>query len=578
MGRARLIACFTFMLRQGGVPRMKTLNRSRSCKALLWCFVAGLALAVSPPVKAQDGAWDPRFDASGFSNTVRAVAIAPNGHVFAGGDFTTTVGGTPVNRVAEWNGVSWSALGNNGVSDAVYAIGVDSNDDVYVGGIFTTAGGVLAGRIARWDGNSWNDLDGGMSNGVVYAIAVDAGDNVYAAGNFTVAGGTTALRVARWDGGGWSALGGGINNNDVYALAIAPNGDLYAGGNFTVAGGTTALRVAHWNGSGWSALGGGILDSDVRALAVTSNGDVYAGGTFTTAGGVVAGRVARWNGSTWSDLNGGVTSDVYALAANGGDLYAGGAFTVTGDGDALRIAKWSGGSWSNLGSGANDNVLALASSGKHVWAGGSFTVAGGKPSFRFGHYNPDIVPVLIQDFTATPADGRVDLAWRLWADEAVEGFRIYKKPAGDSPLAALENGSLVPATAQSYRDTGVRPGQTYYYQVAAVTPDGSEIRSRTVEASVPPPSLELDQNFPNPFNPTTTIRFSAPEGVRVRLAVYDVDGRLVATLYEAISAGGAHEVQWSGRSGGGGTVGTGVYFYRLHAGKHTLTRKMLLLK
>jgi len=561
---------------------MKTRKRNDYSNILSRLVATGLLLSVAIPASAQNAAWDSRFNVNGFSNIVRAIAIAPNGHVFAGGEFTTTGGGTLVSRVAEWDGGSWSALGTNGVNNVVYSIAVDSQNRVYVGGVFNTAGGSPAGRVAMWNGSTWTDLDGGIGTptDIVHALAVDDNDDVYAGGTFTVAGGSTALRVARWDGSNWNAVGGGINNNDVLALAIADNGDVYAGGTFTVAEGSSALRVVRWDGGSWNSVGGGVNDNGVTALAVTANGDLYVGGTFTTvgSGSVVAGRVARWNGNAWSDLNGGVTGDVFALAANGNDLYAGGAFTVTGDGDALRIAKWSGGSWSPLGTGTNDNVLAVRSSGNDVWVGGQFTLAGGQSSLRFGRYNPDIVPVLIQAFAARPAEGRVDLAWRTWADEEVSGYRIYRKKLGDASLAAINPGALVPVDAQSYSDTEVRPNETYFYQLAAVTPDGSETRSPLVEARVPGSALVLEQNFPNPFNPITTIRFSAPAGVSARLVVYDARGKLVATLFDGPSSGGAREVQWNGRDDRGAPVSTGVYFYRLEAGKRTLTRKMLLLK
>ena len=554
---------------------MKSLNASASKRLKILAILVLLAAALVVPALAQNAAWDSRFNANGFSGQVRAIAIAPNGHVFAGGEFTTTVGGTPVNRVAEWDGQAWSALGNNGVSDRVHAIAVDSNNNVYVGGIFTTAGGGIAGRIARWDGSSWTSLDGGMTNDV-FAVAVDESDNVYAGGAFTVAGGVAAARIAMWDGNDWNALAGGMSDA-VNTIAIAPNGDVIAGGVFTVAGGTTALRVARWNGSSWSALGGGLSDV-VNAVAVAANGDVFTGGTFTTAGGSLAGRVARWNGSAWSALAGGMSDAVYALSVNGGDLYAGGTFTVAGGSSILRIARWNGSSWSGLGDGVTDAVWAIRAQGNDVFAGGAFTVAGGQPSLRFGRYNPDIVPVFIQEFTARGFEDRVDLEWRVWSDDEVSGYRVYRRESGDAGFIALDAGRLLSGSATSHSDNDVEPGASYGYRLAAITPGGAETLSRTIAVRVPATGFVLDQNFPNPFNPITTIRFAGPAGVAVRVDVYDAAGRFVANLFDGVSAGGAVEVQWNGRTAAGVAAGTGVYFYRLTAGKETLTRKMLLLK
>ncbi|MGB2959802.1 MAG: FlgD immunoglobulin-like domain containing protein, partial [Bacteroidota bacterium] len=98
-----------------------------------------------------------------------------------------------------------------------------------------------------------------------------------------------------------------------------------------------------------------------------------------------------------------------------------------------------------------------------------------------------------------------------------------------------------------------------------------------------PTEFALDQNYPNPFNPTTTIRFSLPQAVPVRLAIYDLLGRHVATLVDGHREAGNHTVVWNGVNDSGVQMGTGVYFYRLTADMpggpgSVLVRKMLLLK
>ncbi len=89
---------------------------------------------------------------------------------------------------------------------------------------------------------------------------------------------------------------------------------------------------------------------------------------------------------------------------------------------------------------------------------------------------------------------------------------------------------------------------------------------------------ELLQDQPNPFNPTTTIRFVLPVREDVTLAIYDANGHLVRTLLNEVRGFGAHEVTWNGRDDNGATMGSGVYFYRLRAGKLTESKKMVLLK
>ncbi len=93
-----------------------------------------------------------------------------------------------------------------------------------------------------------------------------------------------------------------------------------------------------------------------------------------------------------------------------------------------------------------------------------------------------------------------------------------------------------------------------------------------------PLSLTLFQNHPNPFNPTTTISFVLPSRTRASLSVFDVHGRLVKRLLEREMTAGFKEIVWDGRDESGVQVASGIYFYRLIAGKEVLTRKMVLLK
>jgi predicted outer membrane repeat protein len=89
----------------------------------------------------------------------------------------------------------------------------------------------------------------------------------------------------------------------------------------------------------------------------------------------------------------------------------------------------------------------------------------------------------------------------------------------------------------------------------------------------------LHQNYPNPFNPTTTIRYEiAGAGGHVTLAVYDVDGRLVATLVDEHQTFGVKYVTWNGENSTGERVASGVYFYRLTAPGFNQVRKMTVLK
>ncbi len=88
-----------------------------------------------------------------------------------------------------------------------------------------------------------------------------------------------------------------------------------------------------------------------------------------------------------------------------------------------------------------------------------------------------------------------------------------------------------------------------------------------------PTVYELSQNYPNPFNPSTTIEFALPKNGDVKLVVYDVVGKVVATLYSGILNAGYHKVNFDASS-----LSTGIYFYSIKTGDFTSVKKLVLLK
>ena len=101
-------------------------------------------------------------------------------------------------------------------------------------------------------------------------------------------------------------------------------------------------------------------------------------------------------------------------------------------------------------------------------------------------------------------------------------------------------------------------------------PGTSEVAVRVANT---PLRFNLEQNFPNPFNPSTTIKFELPRASQVNLSVYDILGREVSLLVNGKREAGVHEVKFDGSN-----LASGVYFYRLQAGDFVQTRPVLLLK
>ena len=87
---------------------------------------------------------------------------------------------------------------------------------------------------------------------------------------------------------------------------------------------------------------------------------------------------------------------------------------------------------------------------------------------------------------------------------------------------------------------------------------------------------KLHSNYPNPFNPATTISFSLPKEEDIELTIYNIKGQKVKTLYSGIAEEGKHSIMWEGKDSNGKEVSSGLYFYKLETGKKEISRKMLL--
>src|SRR5690606_38748107 len=114
-----------------------------------------------------------------------------------------------------------------------------------------------------------------------------------------------------------------------------------------------------------------------------------------------------------------------------------------------------------------------------------------------------------------------------------------------------------------------------YVQRFTITLDRTAVG---VEDAALPEAFALEGNYPNPFNPSTQVRFAVPEAAHVRIEVFNVLGQRVQVLVDQVVEPGHHTVTWDARGSMGEVVPSGVYLYRMEAGGFTETRRMVLLK
>ena len=119
----------------------------------------------------------------------------------------------------------------------------------------------------------------------------------------------------------------------------------------------------------------------------------------------------------------------------------------------------------------------------------------------------------------------------------------------------------------------------FYRRLNIVSGDETEVAARVSGLlSYIPEELSLDGNYPNPFNPVTTIRFGLPEPREVRVTVVNILGQEITELVNSWRDMGRHEVVWQGQDQNGRAVASGMYFTVLSDGNKIIVQKMLLLK
>jgi hypothetical protein len=174
------------------------------------------------------------------------------------------------------------------------------------------------------------------------------------------------------------------------------------------------------------------------------------------------------------------------------------------------------------------------------------------------------------------------LSWDVCPDEDFDYFRIYRSTDPDFVPSPAE---LVHSTVGTNWADPEYDGWNIYYKITATDYAGNESDPSSPEnvtaagESGIPRTFTLYQNVPNPFNPTTVIRYDVPpSGGPVTIRIYDVAGRLVRTLVDAEQSAGARQVVWHGLNDRGARVATGMYFYRMTAPGYERTRKMMLVQ
>jgi len=195
----------------------------------------------------------------------------------------------------------------------------------------------------------------------------------------------------------------------------------------------------------------------------------------------------------------------------------------------------------------------------------------------------NIVPVELVSFSANTYENSVLLSWKTSTETNNQGFQIEKRKTKDDRGEEWErigfvngNGTTTHPQAYTFNDAYLVSGK-YQYRLKQIDFDGTYSYSNIVEIEILNPNkFKLEQNFPNPFNPTTTISYQIPLSGNVSLKIYDVLGNEVITLVNEFKQAGSYDVTFDAAKKS--LNASSVYFYELKAGNFIQTRKMILLK
>jgi M6 family metalloprotease-like protein len=204
---------------------------------------------------------------------------------------------------------------------------------------------------------------------------------------------------------------------------------------------------------------------------------------------------------------------------------------------------------------------------------------------------PDLIPPTVA--VVYPAGGEsfapgdtVDIRWAAADNRQVDSISIFYSGNSGRDYNLVAHGEpndslyrwIAPEIASDsclVRIVAFDPGKLTGEDVC----DGLfAIRGTTGVGDLPAIAFSLKQNYPNPFNPSTTIDYSVAKTSPVEIAIFDVNGRRVKTLFSGIKTQGIYKAVWNGKNDRGTSVASGLYFYRLIAGDFTQIKKMILLR
>lgn len=417
--------------------------------------------------------------------------------------------------------------------------GINTEDDYasvtvhlfnYTGG--SGGSGGSGGGSGSGTGN-WTTQGQFMSNEFIWAITSDNNGNLLV--------GTIGGKIYRKNGSTFERINPTMTVGYVWSIAVDASGTIYAGTE-------QGLFKSTNGGTSWSLTS--LTGKDVRAIKIDQSGNLYAG---TWGFGVLK---SADHGASFTSLNtGALSTAIHALAIDAsGNIYAG-SF-----GGGIIKSTNGGAAWTDLNSGF-PHIWALAiSPNGNIYAG---TYGAGVIRSTNNGNTWTSTPVGQAFIYGVTTDANNNVYAASWSN-GIFGSSDNGSTWTNLGLSGLGAGSVFSTPSSNIVWAGTENGVLYSLD--------SPMSVKTTGATVPV-EYNLSQNYPNPFNPSTIIRFAIPTESPVTIKVYSITGEMVATILNEVKTAGEYEVSFDAAA-----LPTGVYIYKIDAGKFSSTKKMMLVK
>lgn len=301
-----------------------------------------------------DGSYDHSFYSNRFNAPIKSFAFQTDGKLIIGGDFDETYPNISVKHLARLNtnGSLDTSFKGSGTNSSVFAISVQDDDKILIGGAFEEVDGWDRLRFARINSDGTVDVPycfaGTGADGAAYAISVHPDNRVIIGGAFETLNQASRPHLASLDEAGWPAAEfnpESAPNGNVLCSAAQQDGGTIIAGEFTKIGNTTRNRIAKLNAAGEldpDFRPGSGANGSIYSMGIQPDGMLLIGGDFTQFNGANHGRVARINpdGSLDAGFNPDANGRVGAVGLQpDGKVVIGGAFTSVGGAGCAFIAR-----------------------------------------------------------------------------------------------------------------------------------------------------------------------------------------------------------------------------------------------